>query len=188
MRISEAGQDFNLWICLRLFSFCVWRWILCAGVGLWILPEEEFLPVFALRGFLYLKSLAIVTEFGIVERGTWITSAAPQFRPPALHLGRRSELRNLWYMSYLSPRFISFETMGGKFVECNLLWHWHLVQKILETRVNFGRNLALESPHPPLSYIFWSLWLDVLFHTEPPNICRTNYQLCKSRFRYPSFG
>ena len=79
MRISEAGQDFNLWNCLRLCSFCVWWWILSAGVGLWILPEEEFLPVFALRGFLYLKSLAIVTEFGIVELGTWITSAAPSF-------------------------------------------------------------------------------------------------------------
>ena len=74
---------------------CVLVDFACSGVRLWILPEEEFLPVFALRGFLYLKSLAIVTEFGIVELGTWITSAAPQFRPPALHLGRRSELRNL---------------------------------------------------------------------------------------------
>ena len=79
MRISEAGQGINLWIRLRLCTFCMWWWILCADVRLWILPEEEFLPVFALRGFLYLKSLAIVTEFGIVERGTWITSAAPSF-------------------------------------------------------------------------------------------------------------
>ena len=81
-------MDFSSFV----YILCV---ILRAGVRLWILPEEEFLPVFALRGFLYLKSLAIVTEFGIVELGTWITSAAPQFRPPALHLGRRAELRNL---------------------------------------------------------------------------------------------
>ena len=79
-----------------------------AGVRLWILPEEKFLPVFSLRGFLYLKSLAIVTEFGIVELGTWITSAAPQFdHLPSIWAGELN-FGTYDHMSYLSPRSISF--------------------------------------------------------------------------------
>ena len=172
MRISEAGQDFNLWICLRLFSFCVWRWILCAGVGLWILPEEEFLPVFALRGFLYLKSLAIVTEFGIVERGTWITSAAPSF----------DHLPSIWAgdLNFGTYDHMSYLTIWARVLLVSERWDGNLrgaifcdtdiwSRKYLKRGLTLAScSLPIETPYPPLP----PSGLGMKIHREPLKICR----------------
>ena len=135
----------------------MWWWILCAGVGLWILPEEEFLSVFALRGFLYLKSLAIVTEFGIVERGTWITAAAPQFRPPALHLGRRSELRNLWSHVILSHIRCIMDQLLSKSFKHNavkvIIKIFILHLPLLYQPINLFSLVTLYSPMANLTWI-----------------------------------